>query len=58
LVTRDCRLADFGLSRILDLNSTHVSTQSIGTVPYMPPELLATGRMSKAVDVSSLRFGV
>ena len=53
----DCRLADFGLSRILDLNSTHVSTQSIGTVPYMPPELLSTGRMSKAVDVSCSQHG-
>ncbi len=51
-----CRLADFGLSRVLDLNVTHLSTQSFGTVPYMPPELLSQGRMTKAVDVYS--FGM
>ena len=50
------RLADFGLSRVLDLNVTHLSTQSFGTVPYMPPELLSQGRMTKAVDVYS--FGM
>ncbi len=51
-----CRLADFGLSRILDAHATHISTQSFGTVPYMPPELLSQGRMTKAVDVYS--FGM
>ena len=35
---------------------THLSTQSFGTVPYMPPELLSQGRMTKAVDVYS--FGM
>ena len=48
-----CRLADFGLSRVLDMNATHVSTQSFGTVPYMPPELLSQGRMTTKVDVYS-----
>eukprot|EP00208_Stichococcus_sp_RCC1054_P001625 CAMPEP_0206147012 /NCGR_PEP_ID=MMETSP1473-20131121/32126_1 /ASSEMBLY_ACC=CAM_ASM_001109 /TAXON_ID=1461547 /ORGANISM="Stichococcus sp, Strain RCC1054" /LENGTH=1059 /DNA_ID=CAMNT_0053543779 /DNA_START=733 /DNA_END=3909 /DNA_ORIENTATION=+ len=48
-----CKLADFGLSRILDLNCTHVSTQSFGTVPYMPPELLSSGRLSLATDAFS-----
>lgn len=38
---------------MLELNATHVSTQSFGTVPYMPPELLSQGRMTKAVDVYS-----
>ena len=47
------RLTDFGLSRVLELNTSHVSTQSFGTVPYMPPELLSEGRMTKAVDVYS-----
>ena len=47
------RLADFGLSRVLDMNATHVSTQSFGTVPYMPPELLSQGRMTTKVDVYS-----
>ena len=48
-----CRLADFGLSRVLDMNASHVSTQSFGTVPYMPPELLSQGRMTTKVDVYS-----
>ena len=49
----ECRLADFGLSRVLDMNASHVSTQSFGTVPYMPPELLSQGRMTTKVDVYS-----
>lgn len=47
------RLADFGLSRMLEFNATHVSTQTFGTVPYMPHELLSDGRMGKSADVSA-----
>lgn len=46
------RLTDFGLARMLDLNRSHLSTKSFGTIPYMPPELLADGRMSRKSDVS------
>ena len=35
------------------MNASHVSTQSFGTVPYMPPELLSQGRMTTKVDVYS-----
>jgi len=35
------------------MNASHVSTQSFGTVPYMPPELLSHGRMTTKVDVYS-----
>jgi serine/threonine protein kinase len=49
---RFCRLADFGLSRMLDLNKTHVSTQTYGTLPFMPVELLSEGHMGKSADVS------
>ena len=28
---------------------THVSTQTYGTVAYMPPELLSSSRLTKAV---------
>ena len=48
-----CRLADFGLSRMLDLNKTHVSTQTYGTLPFMPVELLSEGHMGKSADVST-----
>ena len=50
-ICRCCRLADFGLSRMLDLNKTHVSTQTYGTLPFMPVELLSEGHMGKSADV-------
>ena len=44
------QLADFGLTRVLDVDKkTHVSTQTYGTVAYMPPELLSDSRLTKAV---------
>ncbi|KAK9826762.1 hypothetical protein WJX81_007239 [Elliptochloris bilobata] len=48
-----CKVGDFGLSRVLETNSTHVSTNSYGTVAYMPAEMLKDGKMTKAVDVYS-----
>ena len=38
---------------MLETNSTHVSTNSYGTVAYMPAEMLKDGKMTKAVDVYS-----
>ena len=37
---------------MLDLNKTHVSTQTYGTLPFMPVELLSEGHMGKPADVS------
>ena len=35
---RHAQLADFGLTRVLDVDKrTHISTQTYGTVAYMPP---------------------
>lgn len=45
------KVADFGLSRVLDLEAEHITTQTFGTVTHMPPELLMEGVMSKAADV-------
>ncbi|KIY99239.1 hypothetical protein MNEG_8725 [Monoraphidium neglectum] len=50
------KISDFGLSKALGLNQTHVTTHSMGTVTHMPPELFKTGRMSPAGDVYA--FGV
>lgn len=47
------QLADFGLSRVLDTDRTHVSTQNYGTLAYQPAELLQEGRLTKAADVHS-----
>ena len=33
------QLADFGLSRVLETNGTHVSTQTHGTLAYQPGAL-------------------
>ncbi|WIA11808.1 hypothetical protein OEZ85_011900 [Tetradesmus obliquus] len=51
-----CKIADFGLSRVLDMDATHISTRTYGTIVYMPSELLLTGRMTTATDVYS--FGL
>ncbi|KAK9794907.1 hypothetical protein WJX73_003974 [Symbiochloris irregularis] len=48
-----CKLADFGLSRLLDPTMTHVSTKSYGTISYMPAEVLKDGRLTTAADVYS-----
>ncbi|EIE22674.1 kinase-like protein [Coccomyxa subellipsoidea C-169] len=52
-----CKLADFGLSRVLDHEKhTHISTQTYGTVAYMPPELLSDSRLTRSADIYS--FGM
>ena len=33
------KITDFGLSKALALNQTHVTTHSMGTITHMPPEL-------------------
>ena len=53
MCSRAAQVGDFGLSRVLETNSTHVSTNSYGTVAYMPAEMLKDGKMTKAVDVYS-----
>jgi serine/threonine protein kinase len=45
-----CRLADFGLSRLVSEHKTHVSAATMGTVSYMPPEMLNEQRLTKAVS--------
>mmetsp|Transcript_14760 Transcript_14760/g.44574 ORF Transcript_14760/g.44574 Transcript_14760/m.44574 type:complete len:866 (+) Transcript_14760:431-3028(+) len=44
-----CKVADFGLSRGLDVASV-LQTKTYGTVTHMPPELLTEGQLSKAAD--------
>ena len=51
------KLADFGLSKMLP--GTHEAVQRttvVGTVQYMSPELLETGRLTRACDVYG--FGI
>ncbi|GAB4819683.1 hypothetical protein N2152v2_006729 [Parachlorella kessleri] len=51
-----CKIADLGLSRLLDPEQSHRLTRSIGTIGYMPPEMLTAGRLTTACDVYS--FGI
>lgn len=38
-----------GLSRVIKLHKTHRTTNTVGTLSHMPPELLRYGHMSTAV---------
>ena len=49
-IVSPCRLADFGLSRLVSEHKTHVSAATMGTVSYMPPEMLSEQRLTKAVS--------
>lgn len=51
-----CKLADFGLSRMLGQEQTHVNTQSYGTATHASPELLRHGKLGPAADVYA--FGI
>ncbi|KAI8472387.1 MAG: hypothetical protein J3K34DRAFT_209795 [Monoraphidium minutum] len=50
------KVADFGLSMEIDPQDTHISGAFQGTVTHMAPELLLSGRASKASDVYA--FGI
>uniref|UniRef100_A0A383W1M2 Protein kinase domain-containing protein n=1 Tax=Tetradesmus obliquus TaxID=3088 RepID=A0A383W1M2_TETOB len=50
------KLADLGLSRVLQQHATHRTTQTVGTMSHMAPEVLRSGRLSAASDIYS--FGI
>lgn len=50
------KVADFGLSIKMDKGQTHVSGVHAGTLTHMAPEILMSGRISKAADVYA--FGI
>ncbi|KAK4758561.1 hypothetical protein SAY87_019862 [Trapa incisa] len=52
----DAKLGDFGLARIIDHGKVSQTTTLAGTMGYMAPECVYTGRASKESDVYS--FGV
>jgi serine/threonine protein kinase len=50
------KLGDFGLARLYERGSNPHTTYVVGTMGYLAPELLCTGRATPATDVFS--FGV
>ncbi|PON69283.1 Serine/threonine protein kinase [Parasponia andersonii] len=50
------RVGDFGLSKILRENRSHISTRVAGTIGYLAPEYAISGRLTRKSDVYS--FGV
>eukprot|EP00210_Caulerpa_lentillifera_P006094 g5822.t1 len=50
------KVADFGLSRELEMHASHIKTQTTGTVTHMPPELFKEEKLTSASDVYS--FGI
>ncbi|KAF4382193.1 hypothetical protein CsatB_016962 [Cannabis sativa] len=50
------KLGDFGLSKILRENSSHISTRVAGTMGYLAPEYAISGRLTRKSDIYS--FGV
>jgi len=50
------KVSDFGMSAHLAPEETHVSNVTSGTVTHMAPEILLTGKLSKAADVYA--FGI
>ncbi|KAG9448565.1 hypothetical protein H6P81_008530 [Aristolochia fimbriata] len=50
------RLGDFGLARLMDHDKSPVSTLTAGTMGYLAPEYLQTGKATEKTDVYS--FGV
>ncbi|CAM0908288.1 unnamed protein product [Alopecurus aequalis] len=48
------KLADFGLSRLLGEERTQITTSSIGTIGYLPPEFINQHVISNKFDIFSL----
>ncbi|KAG0578749.1 hypothetical protein KC19_4G047100 [Ceratodon purpureus] len=49
----EAHVADFGLAKFINPYETHVTTMAAGTLGYLPPEYLETGKITEKGDVYS-----
>ncbi|CAK9258536.1 unnamed protein product [Sphagnum jensenii] len=52
----EAHVADFGLAKLIGPQETHVTTIIAGTLGYLPPEYMDTGKVTEKGDVYS--FGI
>lgn len=50
------RLGDFGLARLYDHGTDQQTTHVVGTMGYLAPELISTGKASPLIDVFAFRM--
>lgn len=50
------QVADFGLTKLMEVGSASIQTRLVGTFGYMPPEYAQYGDVSLKIDVYA--FGV
>ncbi|CAM6046160.1 unnamed protein product [Sphagnum compactum] len=52
----EAHVSDFGLAKLINPQDTHVTTIVAGTLGYLPPEYMETGKVTEKGDVYS--FGI
>ncbi|KAK9907747.1 hypothetical protein WJX75_009157 [Coccomyxa subellipsoidea] len=48
-----CKIADFGMARLLATGDSHAETDKLGSLPYVAPEVLQRGEVARPADVYS-----
>ena len=56
--TLEAKLSDFGLSKVLESEASHVSTEIKGTTGYLDPEYLVLGQLTESSDVRGCSLAI
>ena len=56
LISNDgtCKISDMGLSKMLGAGNTNLTAESMGTLAYISPEQIRTGRAGLPADIWAL----